>query len=344
MLAVHVNGRPLPPGPTPVVVSSNLLLPARVVFEALGAIVEFEPRSGRIGVRRGLHFLSVTQGSRQAYVDNTSVTLDVAPFERGGVTYLPLRFVAEGLGGRVRYFPRHNVVDIEDTQAPGSSPARVISHALFGPRPAAGGAATVEYRRPAPGEFVTGGFPAISALFRGAAGRAANVTAVQLFLDGQEVSRDATIVPGAVGYTPVNALAPGMHQIAIRAIDATGHTLSSVWTFAEVPVSTGAPPGVRGYQSPAFSLLSAPPGPAAPLQFGLATTVPGTGYVTLCGYSQQYPLLPGNDGFHYYATVKPPTGLFAPACQAAAYFTDRNGSVNLFTLAAPLSIDTRPAP
>jgi hypothetical protein len=343
MIAVHVNGRPLPPGPAPVVERSNVLLPARAVFQALGAIVEFEPRAGRIVVRRGLHFLSVTQGSRQAYVDNTPVTLDVAPFERGSVTYLPLRFVAEGLGGRVRYFPRRNVVDIEDTQAPGSSPARAIDHALTAPRPSAGGLVTIDYRRPAPGEFVTGGFPAISALFR-SAGRAAEVTAVQLFLDGQDVSHDVVLAPGAIGYTPGNALGPGMHQVAIRATDASGHSLSSVWTFADVPVSTGAPPGVRGYQSPAFSLLGTPPGGAAPLQFGLATTVPGSGYVTLCGYSRQYPLLPGNDGFHYYATVKPPAGLFAPACQASAYFTDRNGSVNLFTLATPLSIDTRPTP
>ena len=103
--------------------------------------------------------------------------------------------------------------------------------------------------------------------------------------------------------------------------------------------------GVVGYQTPAFAARGTQvTAPGGTLQFGLATTVPGGGYVTLCGYSRQYPLVAGNDAYHYLATVAPPIGFFAPLCRVDAYFVDSNGLTSVFTLNTPVSIDTRPKP
>jgi hypothetical protein len=222
MIDVHVNGRPLQPPATPLVERSRVLLPLRTVFTALGAAVRYDPRTGHIDVHRGLHFLRVTAGSRQAYVDNAPVTLDVPPLEHDGITYLPLRFVAESLGGHVRYLPQRNLIAIEDSQAPGSSPTRVLRHAAAFPpaSAAAGGPPTVDYRHPAPGEFVTSAFPSISALIRTHAGTAATVSSLRFYLDGQDLTGALTVAPGAIAYTPANALAPGSHQVALRVLGA----------------------------------------------------------------------------------------------------------------------------
>ena len=347
MIDVHVNGRPLQPPATPLVERSRVLLPLRTVFTALGAAVRYDPRTGHIDVHRGLHFLRVTAGSRQAYVDNAPVTLDVPPLEHDGITYLPLRFVAESLGGHVRYLPQRNLIAIEDSQAPGSSPTRVLRHAAAFPpaSAAAGGPPTVDYRHPAPGEFVTSAFPSISALIRTHAGTAATVSSLRFYLDGQDLTGALTVAPGAIAYTPANALAPGSHQGALRGFDTSAHVFSSVWTFVVTQPPAGAPPGVVGYQTPAFSARGTQvTAPGGTLQFGLATTVPGGGYVTLCGYSRQYPLVAGNDAYHYLATVAPPIGFFAPLCRVDAYFVDSNGLTSVFTLNTPVSIDTRPKP
>jgi hypothetical protein len=343
MLVLEINGRPVQPPVAPVVVSSRVLLAGRAVFEALGATVDFDAGTGRINVRRGLHFLTVTAGSRRAFVDNRPVALDVPPQISNGVTLLPLRFVAESLGGRVRYLARRDVLDIEDSEAPGSSPSRVLRHTFrplqhYGSTPA-----TVDFRRPEPGEFVTGGFPSISAVFRTHGGPKADMSTARMLLDGQDVTANLYVVDGAVGYTPGVGLAPGLHQVAVRVLDTTGRPIFSAWNFAVVAVSPGAPPGVVGYQTPEFSANGTQiNGPGGSLQLVLVAAAGGGGYVTLCGYSRQYPLVQGNDAFHYFANVAPPNGLFAPACQAAAFFSDRNGTTNYFTLATPLRIDTRP--
>jgi hypothetical protein len=279
-------------------------------------------------------------------VDNRPVELDVAPFQRDGATYLPLRFVAESLGGHVRYLPAQSLIAIEDSQAPGSSPARVMRHTqTYAPATPAPGPPSVHYQHPAPGEFVTGGFPAISALIRTHGGTAANIASLRLYLDGQDVTGGAAFAPGAVGYTPTVALVPGTHQVAVRGFDTAGRAFSAVWTFAEVAFPGGAPPGVVGYQnSPLTASGTRISAPGDSLQVALTTNVPGTGYVTICGYNQQYPLFPVGDAFHYVTTVAPPIGYFAPLCQANAFFIDRNNLRTAFTLPAVLYVDTRPRP
>lgn len=47
--------------------------------------------------------IEMREGSSTAMVDGKTVALDSAPYIKGGVTYLPLRFVASSLGGKVDY-------------------------------------------------------------------------------------------------------------------------------------------------------------------------------------------------------------------------------------------------
>jgi hypothetical protein len=345
MPVLHVNGRPAHPPVVPVRVAGELLAPSRAMFAALGATVTFDRRTGAIAVRRGLHFLSFTPGSRRAFIDNRPVTLNVAPIVRGGLTLVPLGFAAQGLGGHLHYLPARDLVDIEDSQAPGSSPVRALRNALrFGVAPRAGDPPTVEFRRPAPGEAITGGFPSISAVFRTHGGPRIDMSTARLALDGQDVTTGAALAGNALGYTPALPLAVGTHRIEVRAADASGRVAFSTWTFGVVPVPGGSPPGVVGYGTPALAVdTNRVIAYGGRLQFALAGSAGGSGYVLLCGYSRQYPLLPvsGNPA-QFTADVVPPQGIFAPSCRAAAVFLDAGGGTRYYALPTPLSIDTLP--
>jgi hypothetical protein len=341
--AIHINGRAVHPPLVAVVANNHVLVPARAVFQALGATVTVDGRTGRISVHRGLHFANLEIGSRRAFVDNHPVALDVAPHVSANGILVPLSFAAAAFGGTMHALAHGNVVDIEDAQARGGAPDRT-ARGIFRPARSLGAPATIEYKHPEPGEYVTGGYPSISGLFR-THGTPINMPTVRLFLDGQDVGTQLFLAPGAVGYTPGLALQPGIHQVAIRGTDAAGRTIGTSWTFGVVAAPGGSPPGVVGYQQPAIAVSqNAIAAPGGSITFSLTAPQGGSGFVTLCGYAHQYPLAPLGDRGQYVAVATPPVGYFAPACQGAIFFTSPNGAGTYLPLATPLQIDTRPRP
>jgi hypothetical protein len=100
-------------------VRGRTFVPARGVFERLGARVSYTPP--RLFVRRGgeviaiLHFDEPT-----AIVYGDERRLDTPPFVRGRRVFVPLRLVSEILGARVSYASRPRAVRI----VPGAAPHR----------------------------------------------------------------------------------------------------------------------------------------------------------------------------------------------------------------------------
>ncbi len=86
----------------PYIKEGRVMLPMRVIFEALGATVDYD--AGRITAQRVEKSLSGAAGSRivrlelgsdKMYINDGVKTLDVPAFAEGGRTYVPLRAVSE---------------------------------------------------------------------------------------------------------------------------------------------------------------------------------------------------------------------------------------------------------
>ena len=71
----------------------RVMLPMRVIFEALGATVDY--RDGRITTQKDDTVVRLELGSDAMYINDAVKTLDVAAFAEGGRTYVPLRAVSE---------------------------------------------------------------------------------------------------------------------------------------------------------------------------------------------------------------------------------------------------------
>lgn len=88
----------------PYIRDNRTFMPVRFASEALGANVEWDPAKRQVLISRGNTTIVLTIGSRTMKLNNTPVTLDVAPeIVDPGRTMMPIRAVAEGLGGTVTW-------------------------------------------------------------------------------------------------------------------------------------------------------------------------------------------------------------------------------------------------
>lgn len=98
-ISVLVNGKQLQFDTAPYVENGRVLLPMRVIFEALGATVDYS--AGKIVATSGDLVIKLELGSTKMTVGAGTVTLDVPAKAVGGRTLLPLRAVSEALSAQV---------------------------------------------------------------------------------------------------------------------------------------------------------------------------------------------------------------------------------------------------
>jgi hypothetical protein len=109
-----------------------VFVPVRGLFEQLGATLAWEdPATHAVIVSRNVPAGRGTQvrlmaGSRQAFINDSPITLDAAPIVVAGRVYVPLRFVGEALGAAVAWDPGLRVVSITPGPAPPSSPQAAV--------------------------------------------------------------------------------------------------------------------------------------------------------------------------------------------------------------------------
>ena len=73
--------------------SNTVFVPVRVVSEIMGAEVRWQ--EPEISIKLADTDIKLTLGSRTAVKNGQEMKLPAAPYERGGYTYVPIRFVAE---------------------------------------------------------------------------------------------------------------------------------------------------------------------------------------------------------------------------------------------------------
>ena len=109
---IRLNGQPLATSAQPITMNGRTLVPMRDIFEALGAQVNYNPVTRGISANRGTTKVDLQIGNSQAAVNNIAQRLEQAPIVRGGVTFVPLRFVSTAMGANVRYNARSQRVVI----------------------------------------------------------------------------------------------------------------------------------------------------------------------------------------------------------------------------------------
>ena len=111
-IQIKVNGKDLVTDVDPVIVQDRTLIPARALFEDLGAVVDWLPVTKEVDIRFNNVKLLLKIDSKLVYVNKTKVSLDVPAKIINSRTMIPLRFVSERFGFDVGWDEEKKLVTI----------------------------------------------------------------------------------------------------------------------------------------------------------------------------------------------------------------------------------------
>lgn len=112
---VLVDGKQLTFDQQPYIEEGRVMLPMRLIFQELGAAVNYKDR--QIEARRGEITIRLALDSKEMQVGNVTKQLDVPAVSVGGRTMLPLRAVAEALQCQVQWDNASKTVTITSAKA-----------------------------------------------------------------------------------------------------------------------------------------------------------------------------------------------------------------------------------
>ncbi|TDG00865.1 copper amine oxidase N-terminal domain-containing protein [Paenibacillus piri] len=111
---------------SPVIQNGSTLVPLRGIFESLGATVSWSNATETVSATKGSTEVSLKVGSEVAYVNGKQVKLTAPSTKINGFTMVPLRFIAEALGGTVKWDNETQTAYIESTKSPTSSTGQMV--------------------------------------------------------------------------------------------------------------------------------------------------------------------------------------------------------------------------
>ena len=111
-IKVYLDGELLVFDVQPQIINDRTMVPMRVIFEALGAKVDWNDKTKTITATKDGLVVKTTIGDKNIYVNGVKKTMDVAPVIVNGRTLVPVRFVSEALGCDVEWNPKARTVYI----------------------------------------------------------------------------------------------------------------------------------------------------------------------------------------------------------------------------------------
>lgn len=87
----------------PFVQNDCVMLPARVVAEAMDAVVMWNAEKKQVGITRDEWVIGLSAGAESAMVNGKEVLLDTPAFIKDGRMYVPMGFLAEALGATMEW-------------------------------------------------------------------------------------------------------------------------------------------------------------------------------------------------------------------------------------------------
>ena len=117
VVTVRVNGEDITfedPEALPKIMNNRTMLAARAFYEKIGAKVDWNGKARTVTVTKDKDKIVLTIGSNKALVNGKEVALDSAATIVNDKTYIPVRFVSEAFGYKVKYDPNEGmpIVDI----------------------------------------------------------------------------------------------------------------------------------------------------------------------------------------------------------------------------------------
>lgn len=97
--------------------NGRTMVPVRIISERFGAEVGWDGEKQEVSIKKDDKEIILTIGSEIAYVNGEALTLDAAPEEIGGRTMVPIRFISENLGMKVKYIAPTEHVYITNEEA-----------------------------------------------------------------------------------------------------------------------------------------------------------------------------------------------------------------------------------
>jgi hypothetical protein len=109
---VKLDGKLLEFDVPPISISGRTLVPVRKIFEALGAVVNWDASTQTITGTKGNTKIVLKLESRDALVNGKHITLDIPATSKNGRTLVPARFISESLNALVEWNSSTNTVVI----------------------------------------------------------------------------------------------------------------------------------------------------------------------------------------------------------------------------------------
>ena len=103
-LSVYINGKQIQFDVQPQIVNGRTMVPMRMIFEELGAVVEWVQETQTIIGKKDDTTIVMQIDNKELSVNETISTLDVAPSIIDGRTLVPVRAIAESLGVDVLWY------------------------------------------------------------------------------------------------------------------------------------------------------------------------------------------------------------------------------------------------
>ncbi len=114
-IGILLDGTPLILEVSPILMEGRTMVPLRAIFEALGAEVSWDPTTETVIGSKRSTTIKLTLESREAYVNDRLVQLEVPATIINNRTLVPARFIAESLGAQVQWDNATQTVTILST-------------------------------------------------------------------------------------------------------------------------------------------------------------------------------------------------------------------------------------
>lgn len=112
-ISIKVNGTAVKSDVSPVIVNDRTLVPARAIFEQLGAQITWDGKTRQVGVALGEYKILLTIDNKKALVNDKNVEMDVPAQILNNRTLIPLRFVGEQLNMKVSWNAAEKLVTVD---------------------------------------------------------------------------------------------------------------------------------------------------------------------------------------------------------------------------------------
>ncbi len=112
VIKVAVDGKYIDFDVNPQIINGRTMVPIRAIFEEMGATVIWKDSTKSAICSKEEIIIKMTVGSKDMYINEQEIKMDVAPVEIGGRILVPARYVADALGADVQWSQVNNTVVI----------------------------------------------------------------------------------------------------------------------------------------------------------------------------------------------------------------------------------------